>query len=155
MKKEIELTQAKLAQFVALDAPNRIAGAELKFQRAKDIAEEAQEELKQLEIMYKDQDLEDMTAEFVLNRGKRNAERRKRALAIEESELKSLRDHSIPQEQTSLELELAKKEKNLKKAELDAQIKLLQKEIAIRKVEAEIADMKEEMAKLKKEERSK
>lgn len=150
LTKELKIAEVKFTQFMDLDAPNRIAQAELNLQRTRDYAEEAEEELKQIEIMYKDQDLEDMTAEFVIKRGKRNAERRKQAIAIEERKLQSLREHEIPREWNSLELDVEKKKKALKQAELDNQIKRQQKEIAIRKIEAEIADLKDEMANLKK-----
>ena len=104
-RREEEIAQAKAAQFEKFDAPNRIARAELTLLRAKDRADEAAEELQQIEIMYSDQDLADKTAEFVSNRGKRNAERSRAQIAIEERGLESLRGQEIPREGRQLQLD--------------------------------------------------
>jgi hypothetical protein len=122
---------------------------------AKDTAVEAAEELKQLEIMYRDADLEDMTAEFVINRGKRNAERRKRMLAIQEKALKALMGHTIPRETAAKELEVRKLADALKNAELKGRSGGLQKEIAILTAEMEITNLKEELVKLEKKDEKK
>jgi hypothetical protein len=151
-QKEFDLAQAKLDRFQAFDAPNRIARAELSLKSARDAAEEAEEELKQLEIMYKEQDLEDLTAEFVINRGKRNAERRKQSLLIQERALKSLTNHEIPTEKKSLELEVEKKKDALGKTKRSAEAGLLKDEIEIMRIDSEIADLQEDLEDLKKKE---
>ena len=115
------MAQAKLAQFRDLDMPNSVAKTGLSLQRAKDSTVEAAEELKQLEIMYRDQDLEDMTAEFVINRGKRRAERASLSLAIQESEFASLKNHSMPRELRTRELEVIRKTDALRAAQADAE----------------------------------
>ncbi len=145
---ELGVIEAKQAQFQKLDMPNRIARSDLALQRARDFATEAKEELEQLEIMYEEQDLQDMTAEFVISRGKRRAVQAQASLAIQELELESLQNHEVPRELRDLELEVTRKTGSVRKAQSDAEAGRLQKQIAIMKVESEIADLKEQLAKL-------
>ncbi len=145
---ELKIATGKLAQFVGIDAPNRIAQEELNLQRVKDRAQEAAEELKQIEIMYEEQDLEDRTAEFVINRGKRNAERSRQQIRIQEKEFEALKGHELPREQATLELDVAKKRAAVEKAERDAEAGALLKEIAKMSAEAELDDLKEQLEKL-------
>jgi len=154
-EKELELAAEKLARFKEFDAPNRIARAELTLKNMRDAAEEAKEELKQLELMYEEQDLEDKTREFVINRGKRNLERRKQSLAIEERGLVSLKEHEIPSELASIELDTAKKEYALGKARLGIKIEGLKMKVEMMKIRGEIEKVKEELAGLDDKEPSK
>lgn len=147
-EKELVLAKDKLTQFQTLDKPNRIARKELDLQRSRDAAQEAQEELEQLEIMYKEQDLEDMTREFVISRGKRRAEQRNRSLKIQETEFKSFMTHELVREEKKLHLEAAKKEQALAKLQLSQKAALLQKKMSIMNVENELADLKEKLANL-------
>jgi hypothetical protein len=148
---ELGVVKAKQAQFQSLDMPNRIARAELSLRSAQDRATEAQEELEQLKIMYDEQDLQDMTAEFVINRGKRQAERAQASLAIQKLEFEALQKHEVPRELRGLELEVTRKESSARRAQSDAEANLLQKRIAIMRVEGELVDLKEELAKLEEE----
>jgi len=147
-REELGMAQAKLDQFREVDMPNSVAKSELSLQRAKDSTQEAAEELEQLEIMYRDQDLEDLTSEFVINRGKRRAERAQRSLAIQESEFASLKNHSMPRELRTRELDVIKKTDALRAAEADAEASALKQQIAILKIEGEITDLREKLAKL-------
>jgi len=153
--KDLELAEAKLKQFKEFDALNKMASAKLSLQRAKDSAAEAAEELKQIEIMYEEQDLEDMTAEFVISRGKRNAERQKQSLLIQERAYQALTDFEIPREVDALELEVEKKKNALEKAKVSADSNTLQKRIAIMSAEAGIEDLEDQLIKLQKKESSK
>jgi len=140
---EVELAKAKLVKFEKLDAPNRRASMELDLRSARDRAEEAADELKQIELMYADQDLHDMTAEFVVARGRRNAERAEARIAIQERELDALVNHTLPLERKQLALELDRKRIGLKKAEMTAESGALAKRIAIMKAEGELVKLKE------------
>jgi hypothetical protein len=153
--KDLELAEAKLKQFKEFDALNKMASAKLSLQRAKDSAEEAAEELKQIEIMYEEQDLEDMTAEFVISRGKRNAERQKQSLLIQERAYQALTDFEIPREVDALELEVEKKKNALEKAKVTADSNTLQKRIAIMSAEAGIEDLEDQLKELQQKESSK
>jgi len=154
-ERELDLARTKLAHFRTFESPNKLARGKLSLQTAMDYAQEADEELKQLEIMYEEQDLEDRTSEFVLNRGKRNAERRKAQLALEEASLRALEEQEIPRELATLEVDVARKEAALEKAKLEAELGALQKKIARMGAEAEIADLEEQIRRLDAEEAAK
>ena len=143
---EVELAKAKLVKFEKLDAPNRRASAELDLRSAKDRAQEAADELKQIELMYEGQDLQDLTAEFVVSRGRRNAERAAARIAIQERELDALVNHALPLERKQLALELERKRAGLKKAEMDAKSGALAKRIGVMKAESELVKLREKAA---------
>lgn len=147
-KSELELAKGKLAQFVEIDAKNRLAQAELELRSAKDSAQEAAEELAQIELMYKDQDLDDKTAEFVLQRGKRNAERAQQRIAIKDRENAGLVQHQLPREKQQMELDVTKKALALEKAQKDAVTGRMGKMIGLASAESELIEQKVELAKL-------
>ena len=147
-QEELELGKGRLAQFKEIDMPNRIAQSELNLQRMRDNATEAEEELKQIELMYEEQDLEDRTREFVINRGKRNAERVRRTLAIQEREHESLTKGELPRELREMELDVARKKDAVWKAEIGAKAGLLMKEIAVMDAEAKIVELERELKEL-------
>ena len=141
----VELAQAALARFREADAPAQLASEELDLRSAKDRAMEAQEELKQIEIMYAEQDLDDLTAEFVVSRGRRSAERAQARIAIEEAKLASLRDREHPQKMRELELALDKARIELKKLEMQGEIGRRERAIALQEAENEIAELEHEL----------
>ena len=71
---DVTMAEAKLATFREVDKPNRVAAQTLGLQTARDRAQEAADELAQVEIMYAEQDLNDMTREFVIQRERRAAD---------------------------------------------------------------------------------
>ncbi len=112
---ELSLEEARqtLSVFEESVAPERLARERLSLESAKDRAREAADELAQIEIMYKDQDLDDLTAEFVVSRGRRNAERAAKRIELEELAFARLEAHEIPQEARSLTLAVQKAEAEL------------------------------------------
>jgi predicted small secreted protein len=154
-KEELEIARSKLAEFQEFDSPTKLGRAQLSLQSARDMTEEANEELAQLEIMYEEQDLEDRTREFVINRGKRNAERRARMLELETQSLESLEKYELPRELATLKLDIVRKELAVDKAVRDMRSGRLQKKIALISARGELEDLKEKLAKLdeKKEEK--
>jgi hypothetical protein len=130
-REELEMTKSTLDNFVKVEMPTRLAAAELSLQAAKDSAVESAEELAQLEIMYKDQDLHDMTAEFVISRGERRAERAAKRIQIQEQEFNALVQHELPMELRRHEIAVARSEQALAKSKAEAEIAKLGKELKI------------------------
>jgi len=136
-QEEIDIAKAILADFEGVKAPARRASAELSMQSARDSAEEAHEELEQLAIMYSEQELHDMTKEFVIQRGKRRAVRADKRLSIQETELESLLEHELPLELRKLRIALRKSEESLAELQRKGEIGRRGKELGL--VEAESA----------------
>lgn len=149
-QEEIDIAKAILADFEGVKAPARRASAELSMQGARDAAEEAHEELEQLAIMYDEQELHDMTKEFVIQRGKRRAVRADKRLSIQETELESLLEHELPLEQRKLKIALQKSEESLaelrRKGEIGRrgkQLGLIEAEAAVERAERELEKTRE------------
>jgi hypothetical protein len=132
---EVEMAQAKLDNSLGVELPGRRAKAELDLQGSRDSAQEAAEELAQLELMYQDQDLADMTREFVIGRGRRRAERAARRLELQESELQSLVDYELGLEQRHQELALRQAQEKLAKLRFDRELERRGQELEIREAE--------------------
>ncbi len=150
-KAELDLSRARMAQFSSLDMPNRIARNEISLQRAKDSTAEAEEELAQIQMMYKEQDLEEMTAEFVINRGERNLRRARKSLDVQEREFEALTEHELPRELESLALDVERKTSALLKAETGAAASLLMKKVAVMTADESVKDLEEELEELAEE----
>ena len=148
-KAEVKLAEAGLARFAEADKPNRLASAKLNLQTAKDRAKEAAEELAQIEIMYKDQDLDDLTAEFVVSRGRRNAARAAARIAIQEGEVSALEERELPQEERRLALALDKASAGLGGSERDAEIGRRKQAISVQEAENEIVRLEADLAALR------
>ena len=145
---ELELAKGRLDQITNIDQPSRRAQAELSLQYARDRAQEAAEELAQIELMYKDQDLNDKTAEFVVNRGRRNAERAKQSIAIQEKDFDALVKLTLPRELASTQLEVSKKADEVERAKRAAESGAIEKQIALMSAQKEVDDAHAELAKL-------
>jgi len=145
---ELELSQARLLQFTELDRPNQLERARLGLLRAKDRAQEAADELAQIEIMYEEQDLQDRTAEFVVSRGRRNAERSAAQIKLEEQSLLSLEQHTLPQELKKLALDVTRKQDDLAEAERKLESTRLAKQIAVMGARQEIEKLTGELERL-------
>ncbi len=144
----VAVAAATLATFMESTMPSRLQSAELSLRRSSDRVQEAADELEQIRIMYDEQDLEDMTAEFVVSRGQRNAEHAAASLAIQEAEFDALKERELPQEQLALELALDKAEVAFAAAQLEQEIGLQRASVAIREAESAVTSLELEITAL-------
>ncbi len=140
-KAKLDMAKRELNDFLERAAPHRLAEARLRLQEAKDSAQEAAEELEQIELMYEGQDLDDRTAEFVVQRGRRHAERQAEWLKLEEQALVSLERHELPLDKMSLELAIQEAESEFAAAQREREIGQLEKKIAVLEAEGELAEL--------------
>ena len=145
----VEMAEVKLATFREVERPNRIATEELNLRSARDRAQEAADELAQVEIMYAEQDLNDMTREFVISRERRNAERAAKRIQIQEGEFTAFKERELPQKESELKLAVDKATAGLKAAEREGEIKKRQHAIGVREAEMKVKNLEDELAKLK------
>jgi hypothetical protein len=146
---DLAMAQAKLAKFREVDAPGRVASEKLNLRTAMDRAQEAKDELAQIEIMYKDQDLDDLTAEFVVSRGRRSAERAQARIEIQEAAFNSLKERELPQEEKQLELAVDKAVTGLEKIEIDGKISEQGKAIATQEARDGLNKLEQELSEAK------
>lgn len=147
-ERELALAADRLRIFNERTAPNRINRARLDLTRAEDRTKEAEEELRQLEMMYAEEDFADQTKEIVLERGRRRLERTHRDLELHREELATLTDRTIPLETAEHELRVEQKTRARDKAGRDAESSMLDKHIAVMAAEAEVPRLEAEIAAL-------
>lgn len=146
-----QLADKKLADFQEQQAPLRLSRGQLDLARAEDYAKESEEELVQLEMMYKEEDLADKTREIVLNRGRRRLERAKTGLAIQVRDLKHLQQQTLVLEAEELRVTALDKSNEAAKTQRDTQSNLLDKQIEVLSAEMEITRIEEDLAALEEE----
>ncbi len=142
---ELSLAERKLVQFRELDSRQKIEEARLDLRGARDRQQEAAEELQQIELMYKDQDLDDRTAEFVIQRGRRNAERAAARIALSELGLQSLVEHEVPTEIRQRELNVTQKRVAYEAAKRARESHQLKSQISVATAESEIHGLREKL----------
>lgn len=148
---EVEQAEFKLETFTEVTRPNQLASAKLSLLRSNDRVQEAADELEQIKIMYDEQDLEEMTAEFVVGRGRRNAEHSAAALKIQEAELHALQTRELPQQHGGLQLAVQKAEVALAAAQHQAVVGAQRAQIAVQEAEAAVMGIEQQIVALEEE----
>ena len=147
-KGELDMAQGRMKTFDEKEAPNKLAKARLDLQGARDNQEDSKEELEQLELMYKDQDLADKTREIVIRRSQRQLARAGERLKLQEDDLKILEDRTLPQDREKISFEIADKQRTLGLAQRTHESALHDKRIALMAAQAEGARLERELASL-------
>ncbi len=146
--RELALEADRQRIFTERSAPNRIERARLDLMRAQDRTKEAEEELRQLEMMYAEEDFADQTKEIVLERGRRRLERSHSDLELRREELTTLTDRTIQLEIAEHELRVEQKTRVRDKEARAAESSTLDKHIAAMAAEAEVSRLEAELTAL-------
>ncbi len=154
LEKELGMEQERFQTFNELTVPSRIQRAQLDLLRAEDRTRDAEEELRQLELMYSEDDFADQTKEIVLDRGRRRLERSHTDLELRRKSHAVLIEKTIPMETRERQMGLEKKISDVEQARrdveamlLDHTIKLLSAESEITKTETDIKVLHEKIEK--------
>ncbi|MCI0343293.1 MAG: hypothetical protein L0216_19475 [Planctomycetales bacterium] len=120
-RKQSELALAKaghaLEWWKSVERQHAKTRADLVLQASQDSVDDQQDELTELEKMYKSEELTDMTKDIVIKRAKRSLDRSRRFLAIAKDTHKNAHDHDIPN--TELDRGYAAEKARLDLAQLD------------------------------------
>ncbi len=143
---DLALAEAELDSFRHFDRPTRLGMAALDLRGTTDRAQEAAEELAQIQLMYKDQDLDDVTAEFVVARGKRQAERAAERIKLEEQNLARLTDRTLPVDEQKLALAVDRARASVADAERSNEVERRTKELALDDLRFELAQLQKKLA---------
>ncbi|TWU41714.1 HlyD family efflux transporter periplasmic adaptor subunit [Novipirellula artificiosorum] len=137
--------------FVAIDRQQQIESAEYQLKNAKASLEYVQEELHQLEKMYKEDELTEESEEIVLKRARRAVENAQYSLKLTETRTRRSLEQTIPslqaKEEAKLEkaeLDYAKTVQNLKDARQRRKIEQDQKKRDFEKQQADLVELREE-----------
>ena len=142
---ELAFAQARHSTFVERSVPSRIAWAKLGLQGAEDRVLEAEEEMKQLELMYAQDDFADQTKEIVLDRSRRRLERSHTDLELRRGDFQTLTERTIPFETRDHEHKVELAQRGLDAARRDALGTLLDKDIALLSAEATVAQQEADL----------
>lgn len=145
---ELDLAKQALVQFDSFSKPTRMSQENLNLKSTKESAAEAQEELEQIELMYKDQDLNDMTREFVVARGKRRAISAQARIDIREANVASILEHDLPMQRQRFTLGIKRAEQGLAALALDGEIGRRGKELSVTEATRKVGKATQALAKL-------
>jgi hypothetical protein len=143
---ELALAEGELTTFRDFERPTRLGTAALDLRGTTDRAQEAADELAQIQVMYAEQDLDDLTAEFVVARGRRQAERAAERIKLEEQELARLTDRTLPAEEQKLALAVDRARAGVADAERSNEIERRNKELALDDLRFELAQLQKKLA---------
>ncbi|HTE05435.1 MAG TPA: hypothetical protein VK824_04495 [Planctomycetota bacterium] len=136
-EREQRIAGEDLRHFNDVEEARRLAESALELRGSADNLLETREELAQLEMMYKDSDLGDATAEIVLNRTRRRLQRAEDGHHLREARAAELKSITLPRDRERLNLELAAKTVGLENARRAAEQGRMQREQALRDLEFE------------------
>lgn len=143
---DLEIAGRKLKTFKEKSRAERIDRAELGFAMSQDSVKEAEQELEQLELMYKDDQFADKTKEIVLERGRRRMERSKKSLAIETASIALLKSETLPVEELEQELAFKDKREALEKLQRDQEFGIIDQRIGLIAAEGEVLRLKDDIS---------
>ncbi len=150
-EREFELSKRKLQIFQKFERPHRIARAELELRGVADSVREAEEELAQLELMYKDEQFADQTKEIVLERARRRLERSRRDLELRREEFERLKEITLPLEELELEHAAEQKKRAVLQTQRDNEAGIIDRQVALLNADAEILRIEQEIEELEEE----
>ena len=153
-KRELEEARRALDHFKGFTVPVEMEEAKMNHDRSVHRADEANDELRELESMYKTEEFAEMTKELVLKRGRRQLELAQRGLKVSETRLADKKDDELPRKERDLvddhkkaEEKVAKQEIEVQKARLSAKVSAMKSAQKMEELERELKDAKEGKAK--------
>lgn len=149
-EKDVEKHKKNLEQHTKETAPRELEERRIGVDHSVYRAEEAKDELAELESMYKADEFAKATKELVIKRGRRGVEMADRSLAVARRELAELENHTMPQRERELRDQLADAERTLQKARLEADKARIELDVAQRQADDRVADLKQEVEDLAK-----
>lgn len=149
-EKELEKHRKNLEQHTKETAPREIEERKIAVDHSTYRAEEAKDELAELEAMYKADEFAKSTKELVIKRGRRGAEMADRSLAVARRELAEFESHTMPQRERELREHVADAERTLQKSRLEADKARIELDVAQRQTDDRVKDLKQELEDLEK-----
>ena len=143
------VAEEELEYFLEVTEPQRKVSAKEALKSSEYSLEYAQEELDQLEQMYKEDDLTEETEEIILKRAKRSVNRSEYFLELAKTRHSKSLDYDIPRERQRVEESAAREKIALRKAEATLPRSLDKQRIELAKVEHAHEKLEEKLDQLK------
>jgi multidrug resistance efflux pump len=143
------IAKEDLQRFLQTDRPLSEKGAEFSLKSAANMLENASEELRQLEKMYKADDLTEETEEIILKRTRHEVEQAKFMFESAKIRNQETLKVSLPRKQETMERAARSTSLELEKARATLPITINQKRLAVAKAQQELTKVTDKLAKLK------
>lgn len=148
-KEAMERSDQDLLRFLKVDRPLSEKTAEVSLRNSKNFLEYEEEELRQLEKMYKADDLTEETEEIVLRRQRDAVERLRFSVESAQVNRERVLGVDLPRQEERLKNEARRQALNWEKAQETTPLTLKQKRVDVEKRKLEQGKMEERLAKLK------
>ena len=148
---ELELVERRLAAFGAHTSQLQLSELDLELLTLRDEHKQSTEELKQLEMMYAESELEDKTSEIVLEQGRRRRELTAADLANMERKRAAAFEYALPMERAEIEHEVAALRAEIRLAGLQADLAIAEIELAFLEHQTSILDLEARKTQIEKE----
>ena len=147
LRRAIEEAEHDMHMFHEFDRPTREYQSRRSVIFAETRLQDSRTELEQLELLYEGSELEDGTAELVLQRGRMSLARAEEALGQTRREHEVEMNVKIPRSEEKLQRAIESANRDLHRAEAEAEIKRIQEDRKFEKMERELEEKSEELEK--------
>jgi len=147
LHRSIENAEHEMQMFHSFDRPTREFQSRRSVIFAETRLKDSRTELEQLEMLYAGSELEDGTAELVLQRGRMSLARAEEALGQTRREHEVEMTVKIPRSEESLQRAIESAKRDLERAEAKAEIERIQEDRKFEKMERELEEQREELEK--------
>ena len=147
LRRAIEEAEHDLNMFHEFGRPTREFESRRSVIFAETRLKDSRTELEQLELLYAGSELEDGTAELVLQRGRMSLARAEEALGQTRREHEMEINVRIPRSEEKLDRAIESAHRDLRRAEAEAEIQRIQEERKFEKMEREMEEQAEELEK--------
>lgn len=147
-RQDLELARRDLELFRTAQRPKELEERRIGLDRQAASAEEAKDELGQLEAMYQEEEFAKATKELVLKRSRTRLALAERDLAVGRRELELLEQHTLPDKERELQRKVEDAEQAAAKAALELDKARMETDLAARKLRDRMADLERDIAEL-------
>ncbi len=152
-QRELDKEKRELELFLGKHRPRELEEHQISLDHQIHRAEEAKEELAELEAMYKEDEFARSTKELVIRRGRRNAEMADRSLAVARQEMELFEKTTLAERERALrdkvkdaELELEKSRLEMEKAKLEVDVQQRQADDKVKDLQRDIEELQQKIA---------
>ncbi len=141
----LETASAGLTDFETHEQAAQAAESDLALQLEKDGAQDARDEMEQLEVLYGVGDLAEKTAEIVLRRAARGLERAEESLRLQEAAHRQLLQVTLPRQHSDLRFEVYRAEMDLRRLQAQRQVDEMEHAHEVASLEEQIAGLEDQL----------
>jgi len=145
---ELDKQKRELEQFQQKQKPREMEEHRIQLDMQTQRADEAKDELAELESMYKEDEFARSTKELVIKRGRKQLEMANRSLAVGQQEFEQFEKHTLTERERELTQKVEDAERDLEKARLEHQKAQMEVDVQQRQADDKVKDLQRDIAEL-------